>query len=85
MGRYRFTNALIQRTLADELSIRRRGRPHARIAETLEELCGQSAEAHASKLAHHLFQAETLLGAEKLVCYSLMAGERVFAPTHGRR
>jgi hypothetical protein len=46
-----------------------RVRLHARIAETLEELYGRAAEAHAIGLAHHFVQAETLLGNEKLVGY----------------
>ena len=49
---------------------------HAQIAQTLEELYGEEAEAHAAELVHHLAQAETVLGSEKLVRYSLLAGER---------
>ena len=37
VGRYQFTHALIQETLVEELSLTRRVRLHARIAETLEE------------------------------------------------
>ena len=76
VGRYQFTHALIQETLSAELSITRRVRLHAQIAQTLEELYGEEAEAHAVELAHHLAQAETVLGSEKLVRYSLLAGER---------
>ena len=45
--------ALIQETLVEELSLTRRVRLHARIAETLEEMYGEAAEAHAAELAHH--------------------------------
>ena len=76
VGRYQFTHALIQETLSAELSITRKVRLHAQIAQTLEELYGEQAEAHAAELAHHLAQAETVLGSEKLVRYSLLAGER---------
>ena len=76
VGRYQFTHALIQETLSAELSITRRVRLHAQIAQTLEELYGEEAEAHAAELAHHLAQAEAVLGSEKLVRYSLLAGER---------
>ena len=76
VGRYQFTHALIQETLAAELSITRKVRLHAQIAHTLEELYGEEAETHAAELAHHFAQAETLLGSEKLVRYSLVAGER---------
>ena len=52
VGRYQFTHALIQETLSEELTLTRRVRLHARIAETLEELYGDSADVHAAELAH---------------------------------
>ena len=76
VGRYQFTHALIQETLADELSMTRRVRLHARIAEMLEELYGTDAEARAAELAHHFAQAEAVAGNEKLVKYARIAGER---------
>ena len=80
VGRYQFTHALIQETLTAELSLTRRVRLlHARIAETLEELYGDNAEAHAAELAHHFGEAVTLTGPNKLVQYSLLAGERALA------
>ena len=79
VGRYQFTHALIQETLAEELSTTRRVRLHARIAEVLEELYGADAQAHAAELAHHYGEAQTVLGTEKLVRYSLLAGERTMA------
>jgi tetratricopeptide (TPR) repeat protein len=79
VGRYQFTHALIQETLLGELSLTRRVRLHARIAETLEALYGASAEAHAAELAHHFAEAQTVLGPEKLVRYSLIAGEGALA------
>ena len=79
MGRYQFTHALIQETLSEELTLARRVRMHARIAESLEELYGDNAEDHAAQLAHHFAEAEPVLGPERLVRYSLMAGERALA------
>ena len=79
VGRYQFTHALIQETLAGELSTTRKVRLHARIAETLEEYYGDDADAHAAELAHHFSEAEAVLGTEKLVRYSSMAGERALA------
>ena len=78
-GRYQFTHALIQGTLADELSRTRRARLHARIAETLEELYGAEAERHAAELAHHFGEAQAVLGPGKLVRYSALAGEAALA------
>ena len=79
MGRYRFTHALIQETLTSELSLTRRVRLHARIAETMEEMYGDDADAHAAELAHHFAEAQTVLGSEKLVHCSLLASERAMA------
>jgi predicted ATPase len=79
VGRYQFTHALIQETLLEELTLTRRVRLHARIAQALEELYGPEAEAHAAELAHHFAEAQTVLGTEKLVRYSLLAGEKALA------
>ena len=79
VGRYQFTHALTQETLTAELSTTRRVRLHARIAPALEELYGDNSEAHAAELAHHFAEAQTVLGAEKLVRYSLLAGEKALA------
>ena len=76
LWRYQFTHALIQETLAEELTITRRLRLHARIGEVLEAIYGMDAEAHAAELAHHFTEAQTVLGTAKLVRYSLLAGER---------
>ena len=82
VGRYQFTHSLVQETLVEELSLTRRARLHARIAETLEALYGPEAEANAAELAHHFVQAEPVLGNERLVGYSLIAGEFAMA-SHG--
>ena len=79
VGRYQFTHALIQETLTEELTLTRRVRLHARIAEALEALYGDNAETHAAELAHHFAQAEAVAGSNKLVHYSLLAGERALA------
>jgi DNA-binding SARP family transcriptional activator/tetratricopeptide (TPR) repeat protein len=78
-GRYRFTHALFRETLLGRLSTTRRVRLHARIAAALEALYGERADAHASELAYHLGEAEPLLGSERLVHYSRLAGEQAFA------
>ena len=79
VGRYQFSHALIQDTLAAELSINRKVRVHARVAEALEELYVADAEAHADQLAHHFAEAQTVLGPQKLVRYSLLAGHLALA------
>ncbi|MFH1086282.1 MAG: AAA family ATPase, partial [Chloroflexota bacterium] len=79
LGRYQFTHALTQETLAGELSLTRKVRLHARIAQALEALYGADAVAHAAELAYHYGEAEAVLGPEKLVRYSLLAGEKALA------
>ena len=77
--RYWFTHVLIQETLSSELSSVRRGRLHARIAEALEELWQDDLDSHASELAAHFAHAQATLGPEKVVKYSLIAGEKALA------
>ena len=79
IDRYSFSHALVQQTLLEELSPSRRVRLHARIGVALEGLYGEEAEAHAAELAYHFAEAEPVLGAEKLVLYSLLAGEQALA------
>jgi DNA-binding CsgD family transcriptional regulator len=76
---YQFNHALIQNTLARQLSSARRARLHAQIGHALEELYGVSAEVHGAELAHHFTQAASAAGPEKLVRYSLLAGEQALA------
>jgi tetratricopeptide (TPR) repeat protein len=76
VGYYQFTHALIQYTIADELSAVRKVRLHARIAKTLEKLYGPGSSEHAAELAYRFAQAATALGSKELVSYSLVAGER---------
>jgi tetratricopeptide (TPR) repeat protein len=76
VGRYQFTHALIQETLVNELSLTRRVRFHARVAESLEALYGENAKAHAAELAFHFDQAQAVLGTIKFEKYCIAAGER---------
>jgi hypothetical protein len=80
-GDYQFTHALIQETLTGELSAARRVRLHARIAEALERVWGEDAEGHPAELVPHYAEAEPVLGSEKLVHYSILAGEAALDAT----
>lgn len=75
LGRFEFAHALIQQTLRDELTLTNRVRLHARIAEALEDDYGDDAEDHAAELALHFEQAQTLLGTDLMVKYSILAGD----------
>jgi hypothetical protein len=74
IGRYQFTHALLQETLMDELSLTRRVRLHARIAESLETMYGVEVDEHAAELAFHYEQGQAMVGTEKLIEYSVKAG-----------
>jgi tetratricopeptide (TPR) repeat protein len=76
IGHYQFTHALIQETLTSELSSARKVRLHARIAETLEHVYGDHADEHAAELVPHFVEAELVLGNERSVHYSMLAGEQ---------
>jgi DNA-binding CsgD family transcriptional regulator len=76
---FQFSHALIRETLAGELSAARRVRLHARVGEALEQLYAADLASHASQLAHHFAQAAPVLGPEKLVRYSGLAGEQALS------
>ena len=78
-GSYRFTHALIQETLSEELSVTGRVRLHARIAEAFEVVYGADTEIHAAELAHHYYQGAIVAGTEKMVHYSKLAGDQALA------
>jgi len=75
-GTYDFTHALVRQTLYDELSTPRRVLLHRQIAEALEELYADDAEAHLAELAHHFYQAAPGGDVEKAIDYAKRAGER---------
>lgn len=77
--RYEFTHALVQETLANELSTSRRARLHARIVEALELSGKTGGDQRISELAHHSAEAESIVGVETAAHYSLMAGEHALA------
>ena len=79
MDRYQFVHALIQQTMTEEVTTSRRVRLHARIADALEALYRDDVKVHAAELAHHFAEAEAVLGTEKLVLYSPLAGEQALA------
>ena len=62
--------------LVQELSLTRRVRLHARIGGVLEGMYQPALEPHAAELAYHFSQSEAITGPEKVVEYSIMAGEQ---------
>jgi DNA-binding CsgD family transcriptional regulator len=76
---YQFTHPLIRETLLGYLSLSRRVRLHARIGEALEQVYQDETKDRAAELAYHFALAEPALGPEKLIRYSLLAGNQALA------
>jgi len=79
IGRLQFTHSMILETLTAELSTNPRIRLHARIAEALERIYAGDEANRAAELGRHFFEAQSVLGVDKLARFSLMAGERAMA------
>lgn len=77
--KYQFRHALMQQTLAENLSAGRKVRLHARIGEALEIAYGDNPGDHTAQLAHHFTQAAPVLGYDKMLHYTLLAGERALS------
>jgi tetratricopeptide (TPR) repeat protein len=73
---YRFSHALTQQYLYDELSAGERRMLHGEIAETLEAICADHSDQFALQLARHYDEAGN---AEKAVSYWTLAGDAAFA------
>ncbi len=78
-GTYRFTHALIQETLYDELTPTQLVRTHARIAKTLVAGPGKSASDRLSAIARHHREGVLLLDLDEAIEYSLLAGDHALA------
>lgn len=67
----------MQETLLTEIPPLQRATLHASFAEALEAYCGDRADP--VQLAYHFAQAAAVAGPEKLVSYTLLAGEHALA------
>ncbi len=76
LGRFSFSHALIQHTLYDEQSATRRARMHRRVAEALEELCGDDPGERLAELATHFSRAVVSADHRKAISYARLAGYR---------
>ncbi len=79
VGRYTFAHALIEHSLYDALSSGRRARSHERVADALEELCGDDPGERVGELAYHWAHATQPRDSEKAIAYAQQAGERALA------
>jgi tetratricopeptide (TPR) repeat protein len=78
-ARYRFAHELIRQTLVGGLSLPRRQRLHARVADALERIYGTEAEWLAPPLAHHLYQSGAAADVEKTVTWLARAARHAAA------
>ena len=78
-GRYSFAHALIQHTLSEELGPNRRARAHRKVAEALEDLCGDRPGARVGELARHWLSATQPIDSSKAVAYARQAGDAALA------
>lgn len=79
VDRYEFVHALIQETLAAELSASTRMQTHDRIISAIENLYPDRISEYASELAQHCFEAQTVVSEEKTIRYATLAGEQAIA------
>ncbi len=76
LDRYRFGHALIQQAVYERILPARKMQSHAAIGEALERLHQDNLNQHAAELAHHFTEARAVTGEEKVVEYSLIAGDK---------
>jgi tetratricopeptide (TPR) repeat protein len=78
-ARYRFVHELIRQTLAETLSLPRRQRLHARVADAIERVYASSLDAHVCALAHHFYEAGAAVDSAKATHYLGEAAARASA------
>ncbi len=78
-GHFTFSHALIQHTLYEYLGPTRRSRAHRQVAESLEQLCGDSPGSRVGELARHWFHAAQPIDRPKAIGYSRQAGDAALA------
>ena len=75
-GAFSFAHGLINQTLYEDLSATRRARLHRRVAEGLEQICGDDPGTRVAELANHWAAATKAVDSDKALEYSRRAGER---------
>jgi class 3 adenylate cyclase/tetratricopeptide (TPR) repeat protein len=75
-GRFTFTHGLVEHTLYEDLSATRRARLHKRVAEALEEQCGDEPGERLGELAGHWAAAVVSSDTAKAMHYARRAAER---------
>jgi class 3 adenylate cyclase/tetratricopeptide (TPR) repeat protein len=75
-GHFAFTHGLVEHTLYEDLGSTRRARLHRRVAEALEEQCGDEPGERLGELAGHWAAAVVSANTAKAIYYARRAAER---------
>ena len=78
-GAFSFSHALVNHTLYEDFGSTRRARMHRRVAEALEEVCGDDPGPRVAELALHWGAASAPQDPDRAVAYSRQAGDRALA------
>jgi predicted ATPase/DNA-binding CsgD family transcriptional regulator len=78
-GNYQFTHALVQQAIFEDLTRSRRVGLHLKIAETLEQVYGDSVDEHSAELARHYGAASSSADKRKVAHYALLAAEEALS------
>ena len=79
VGRFTFTHALVEHTLYEDLGRTRRALLHRRVAEALEEQCGDEPSERLGELAGHWAAAGPSADPAKALHYARLAGEHALS------
>ena len=78
-GHYRFSHALMRQAILADLPTTGLAELHGRVASRLEQYYGPIAADHSEELVYHFRHAVSVLGIEKYLRYSELAGERAIS------
>src|SRR5262249_43243584 len=73
---FQFAHPLLRHVLYSALSVARRQRLHAQIAQVMERLYAGNIEGHLLEIAHHLIRAGSVARQDKVVTYARRAGDQ---------
>ena len=77
--RYTFTHELIRATLLSALSLARRQRLEAKVAQTIQSLYQANVTDHAAAIAHHLYEAGPAADETETIRFLILAADQAVA------
>ena len=79
LGHYQFSHALMRQAILADLPATGFAKLHGRVASRLEQYYSPNAADHSEELVYHFRNAVSVLGIEKYLRYSELAGERALS------